>query len=115
MDMGMGWSIPVFSGLWIWVWVGLPGFSGFMDTGMGWLPSFFGFYGYGPYRMGMGWIPENPTKSNTHKKIGYFYLVSCIFAPFFSIKHVHLNLTRLCFLLNIIISVVNIVNINLQT
>jgi hypothetical protein len=61
MDMGMGWVTrffrvfgygyglgnPVFSGIWIWVWVGLPGFYGYLGMGMGWVPSFFGFYGYG--------------------------------------------------------------------
>jgi hypothetical protein len=40
---------------------------------MGWVTRFSGYLD-----IGMGWIPENPTKSNTHKKIGYFYLFSSL-------------------------------------
>jgi hypothetical protein len=51
--------------LWgVWVWVGLPSFSGFYGYGYGLVypvfPGFMGFMG-----MGMGWVPENPTKPET--------------------------------------------------
>jgi hypothetical protein len=41
--------------------------------------------------MGMGWIPENPTKSNTNKKIRYFYLLEKRFEDTFDRKKISKN------------------------